>query len=143
MRVPPMIRWTALAILGLLIAAGVSVAASSLASQQIGLASEPLNAGDALAPPPRTQATSHARRPATHHAGVSNQRTTPPVSNQRTTPPITPAPPAAAVPTQPMVSPPTSPRSPSIPRGQTGGDGGGDHSEGDRNAKSGSHGADD
>jgi len=135
MKVPPMIRWAALAILGLLIAAGVSVAASSLASQQIGLASEPLNAGDALAPPPRTQATPHvSHRPATHHTGVSNQSTTPP---------ITPAPPAAAVPIQPMVSPPTSPRSPSIPRGRTGGDGGGDHSEGDRSAKSGRHGADD
>lgn len=43
-------RWFGLALLGILIAAAVSVAASRLASQQIGLASEPISAGDALAP---------------------------------------------------------------------------------------------
>jgi hypothetical protein len=50
MRMPGTIRWAGLALLGVLIAAGVSIAASSLASQQIGLASEPVSAGDALAP---------------------------------------------------------------------------------------------
>ena len=42
--------WFALALVGLLVAAGASLAASRLASQDIGLASEPLTAGDSLAP---------------------------------------------------------------------------------------------
>ncbi len=44
------LKWIGLALLGIVIAAGVAVAASSLASHQIGLASEPISAGDALAP---------------------------------------------------------------------------------------------
>jgi hypothetical protein len=47
----PTIKWVALALVGLLIAAAVAVLGSSLASRQIGLSSEPLRAGDALAPP--------------------------------------------------------------------------------------------
>jgi hypothetical protein len=43
-------RWIGLALAGVLIAAAVAFAASRLASQQIGLASEPVTAGDALAP---------------------------------------------------------------------------------------------
>lgn len=50
MRVSTAFRWTTLALLGILVAAAVSIAASRLASQQIGLASEPISAGDALAP---------------------------------------------------------------------------------------------
>ena len=46
-------RWTLLALLGLAVAAAISVAASHLVSQRIGLASEPLSAGKELAPPPR------------------------------------------------------------------------------------------
>ena len=53
MKVPTAVRWTGLALLGVLVAAAVSVAASRLASQQIGLASEPISAGDALAPSQR------------------------------------------------------------------------------------------
>jgi hypothetical protein len=44
------IKWVGLALVGLLVAAGVAIAASNLASRQIGLASEPISAGDALAP---------------------------------------------------------------------------------------------
>jgi hypothetical protein len=44
------LRWIGLALLGILIAAAISVAASRLASQQIGLDSQPISAGDALAP---------------------------------------------------------------------------------------------
>lgn len=44
------LRWVGLALLGLAVAAAVSVAASRLVSQQIGLASQPISAGDALAP---------------------------------------------------------------------------------------------
>ena len=43
-------RWFALALLGVFVAALVAVLASRLVSQQIGLASEPISAGDALAP---------------------------------------------------------------------------------------------
>jgi len=42
--------WFALAVLGLVIAAGVSLAASSISSQHIGLSSEPLSAGQGLSP---------------------------------------------------------------------------------------------
>ena len=51
----PTIKWVALALVGLLIAAAVAVLGSSLASRQIGLSSEPLRAGDALAPPTISQ----------------------------------------------------------------------------------------
>lgn len=43
-------RWIALALLGLAIAAAVAIAASNLVSRQIGIASESVSAGDALAP---------------------------------------------------------------------------------------------
>jgi hypothetical protein len=49
------VRWILLAVLGLAVALGVAVAGSNLASKQIGLASEPLNAGKALAPPERSK----------------------------------------------------------------------------------------
>ena len=52
-------RWFALALLGVFVAALVAVLASRLVSQQIGLASEPISAGDALAP---RIAPAHRRR---------------------------------------------------------------------------------
>jgi hypothetical protein len=51
------IRWIALALLGLAVAAGVSVAASHLVSQRIGLAAEPVSAGRELAPAHDEQAS--------------------------------------------------------------------------------------
>ncbi len=45
------LRWILLALLGLAVAAGVALAASQLASRQIGIASESVSAGDSLAPP--------------------------------------------------------------------------------------------
>jgi outer membrane biosynthesis protein TonB len=47
---PPVARWVLLALIGLAIAIGVAVAAANLTSQQIGIASESVSAGDALAP---------------------------------------------------------------------------------------------
>lgn len=44
------LKWIGLALLGIAVAAAVAIAASNLASRQIGLASEPISAGDALAP---------------------------------------------------------------------------------------------
>ncbi|MBS1891759.1 MAG: hypothetical protein JST59_10730 [Actinobacteria bacterium] len=51
MKLPTTLRWVALALLGLIIAAAVALGASRLASQQIGIASESVSAGDTLAPP--------------------------------------------------------------------------------------------
>ena len=42
--------WIALALAGLLVAVALSVGVSSLSSQRIGLSSEPLSAGERLAP---------------------------------------------------------------------------------------------
>jgi hypothetical protein len=50
MRSRATIKWAGLALAGLLIAVGVAIAAGNLAGRQIGLASEPISAGDALAP---------------------------------------------------------------------------------------------
>ena len=57
MRRSAVIGWVALAILGLAVAAAVSLAASQLSSQRIGLASEPLTAGNRLAPRTSTATT--------------------------------------------------------------------------------------
>lgn len=43
-------KWVLLALVGLAIAVGVAIAAANLTSQQIGIASESVSAGDALAP---------------------------------------------------------------------------------------------
>ncbi len=43
-------KWTLLALLGLAIAIGIAIAAANLTSRQIGIASESVSAGDALAP---------------------------------------------------------------------------------------------
>ncbi|HEV2726891.1 MAG TPA: hypothetical protein VGV34_01280 [Solirubrobacterales bacterium] len=45
-----MAKWIGLALLGVAISAAVAVAASNLVSRQIGIASESVSAGDALAP---------------------------------------------------------------------------------------------
>ena len=50
MRLPASAKWVALALAGLAIAIGVAVAAANLTSQQIGIASESVSAGDSLAP---------------------------------------------------------------------------------------------
>jgi len=57
MRISASWKWIALALLGLLIAAGVAAAASRLASEQIGIASESVSAGDQLAPAVRQAAS--------------------------------------------------------------------------------------
>jgi hypothetical protein len=49
---PSAVTWALLALLGLLVAIAVGIAASELTSRRIGLSSEPIRAGDALAPPP-------------------------------------------------------------------------------------------
>ena len=84
---------TLLAFAGLLVAVGITMAATELTSQSIGLQSEPIDAGDALAP----AATAAAPR-ATRTASPSPKRTptrTPTATPARTrTPAPTAAPPA-------------------------------------------------
>jgi len=57
--------WIGLALLGILAAAAISITASKLSSQQIGISSEPLSAGRKLAPPvaqARTGTPGHGKR---------------------------------------------------------------------------------
>lgn len=72
MKVPATLKWIGLALLGILVAAAVSLAASHLVSRQIGLASEPISAGEALAP--RTHPTRSERRRARRDDGGTQQR---------------------------------------------------------------------
>jgi hypothetical protein len=51
------IAWIVAAVLGLALAAGITLAASQLSSQHIGLSGEPLSAGDELVPKSRTTPT--------------------------------------------------------------------------------------
>lgn len=112
MRSPTTLKWVGLALLGLLIAASVSIAASRLASQQIGLASEPISAGDALAPV--------ARQPGKHrHRG--GQTTTPPATTT-TAPPPMPT-------TTETVAPEPRPKEPGHSGGGDGEHGGGGHAD--------------
>jgi len=125
--VPGWLRWTLLALLGLAVAAGVSVAASHLVSQRIGLASEPLSAGKELAPPPR-------ERPNDRHA--SDSRTTTPATTTTTTTTTTTGPPGPATTSPPPATAPASPsptgpapRAPAEPAAPS--DGAGEHHPGD------------
>ena len=108
MRLPATAKWIGLALLGLVIAAAVALAASHLASQQIGLASEPISAGDALAP--AAQTSHRGRGPRRHgHQGEAT-----------TTAPTVPEPPTTTVPTAP-----TPPGEGIDDHGSSGSDGGG------------------
>ncbi len=65
MPVRRILLWTVLALAGLLVAVAVTMAATSLTSQRVGLQAEPLDAGEALAPredreTPRATATPDA-----------------------------------------------------------------------------------
>jgi len=63
MRIPATLRWIGLALLGILVAAAVAIAASRLASREIGLASEPISAGRELAPAVPRQPRQGSRAP--------------------------------------------------------------------------------
>jgi hypothetical protein len=116
--VPAALRWTGLALLGIVIAAVVSVAASRLASQQIGLASEPISAGDALAP------AQHQHRAAAAQSHRSKNRSSNgPRNAQHRNPPPNPTT-QPVIPVAPAPSPPVEEVEPS----QASGDG--EHSGG-------------
>ncbi|MGZ4268516.1 MAG: hypothetical protein ACXVFN_02945 [Solirubrobacteraceae bacterium] len=91
--------WIAAAILGLALAAGVTLAASQLSSQRIGLSGEPASAGEELVP----HATS---------APPTTTRTTP----SRTTP----RPPARPAPTRTVTVPVPTPAPAPAPSGDDG-----------------------
>lgn len=99
-----MLAWGALALAGLLIAVGVSYAASRLASPNVGLSSEPIGAGAKLAPakttadrPPKAKAKPKSKRP---------KKKRPPATT--TTPPVQPPPPTTSTPSTPP-RPPVTP----------------------------------
>jgi hypothetical protein len=89
-RAPATLRWLGLALLGILVAAGVAIAASRLASQQIGLASEPISAGDALAPTLRPHGRRPGRRRPHHHVPATTPTVTTPPATTTAPPPPTP-----------------------------------------------------
>jgi hypothetical protein len=89
--VPAAVRWTGLALLGIVIAAAVSVAASRLASQQIGLASEPISAGDALAPAHQKPSPKPARSHGSKGHGKPKHRNPPSSAATQPATPVAPA----------------------------------------------------
>ena len=111
MRAPSWLRWTLLALLGLAVAAGISVAASHLVSQRIGLASEPLSAGKELAPPQPERSNGRHRGPDSRDTSPATTTTTTTIAPPGTTAPsATTAPPVttAPAPPPPSTSPPAS-----------------------------------
>jgi hypothetical protein len=133
--IPAPVAWVALAIAGLVLAAGVSLAASHLSSQHIGLSSEPLDAGQQLVPkttPSRPAAKQHHRR--------KHQSSTTSTPTQITPAPVLPAPvqptptPVQPAPAQPAPQTQTQPH-------QRDDSGGADDSH--SSTGSGSHGGDD
>lgn len=101
MSFPATFKWIGLALLGLAIAAAVAIAASHLTSQQIGLASESITAGDKLAPAARS--TDAGKRPANRsHTGTTPATTTP------ASPPTTTVTPPPTVPPPVTTAPPSS-----------------------------------
>ncbi len=138
MKLPGSVKWIGLALVGLAIAAGVALAASALTSQQIGISSESLSAGDALAP-----------RSGSNQGEATGGGTTGGETTGATKPETTPAEPTT---TEPETAPPTIPVEPQ-PEPQpepedhhSGGDGhggGGGGGDGGGHGGSGGHGGDD
>ena len=116
---PGWLRWTLLALVGLIAAAAISVAASHLVSQRIGLASEPLSAGRELAPPPRGEARRPNDRRSRSTVAPSTTTATTTATTTSTPPPVSTTP---STTTTPYPSGPTTPSAPASPSG-----GGGEH----------------
>jgi hypothetical protein len=98
LRLSPTLKWIGLALLGLLVAVAVAIAASNLASRQIGLSSESISAGEALAPAAKPDGG--GRSPS---SGPGHNR------GHDATTPTTASPPPEAPPTTTTVEPPTEP----------------------------------
>ena len=88
-------RWVLLAIVGLAVAVAVGIVASKVTSQRIGLASEPLKAGEALAPesanhgPGGSNGADHGGDHGSTTATTTTGSTTPTGSTAPSTPPPT------------------------------------------------------
>lgn len=79
-------KWVALALVGLAIAIGVAIAAANLTSQQIGIASESVSAGDTLAPSLRAPEEREEGKHGGHEKLVPGEETSPTVPAEPTTP---------------------------------------------------------
>jgi hypothetical protein len=125
---PGTMKWVGLAVIGLVITIAVALAASALISQQIGITSEPISAGDALAPQPGGQQTG---------SGGQQGETTKPApepapteaSPEASPPEISPEP--APAPEAPPASEPQGEHSGGESRDGGGSGGGGGHGGGD------------
>jgi hypothetical protein len=73
-----MAGWVLVALAGLAIAVVLSVAASNLSTQPIGLSNEPLRAGDRLAPPPVKTTETVKKRAVKRRRPARTQTTTAP-----------------------------------------------------------------
>lgn len=72
-----LVGWILLALAGLALAVALSVTASNLSTQSIGLSEEPLRAGDRLAPPSATRATTAAKKQPRRRPAQVKQQTAP------------------------------------------------------------------
>ena len=85
--IPASLRWPLLALVGLLVACAIAFAATQMVSQKIGISSEPLSAGGALAP----------RSAAPKKAPVARTTTLAPAGTTTSAPgPVTPSAPSDA-----------------------------------------------
>ena len=83
MTVRTMITWIVAAVLGLALAAGITLAASQLSSQRVGLSGEPLSAGDRLVPRAQSHPTPpRLKQPRPSHPSQSAQPSQPSQSSQ-------------------------------------------------------------
>lgn len=105
MNLPPTFKWIGLALLGLAIAVGVAFASSNLVSRQIGISSESIRAGDALAP---VVGTGKGQRPSHERKG-----SLPATDEETTTTPSAGSEPPASHPAGPAEEPTPGERPPS------------------------------
>jgi hypothetical protein len=81
-------RWIVLAVAGLAVAVAVGIAAAQLTSERIGLASEPMKSGEALAPKPAQQGGGNGEDGSGHgsdHETTSTSTTHPPAPTTTST----------------------------------------------------------
>jgi hypothetical protein len=82
---PDTAKWVLLALVGLAIAIGVAIAAANLTSQQIGIASESVSAGDALAPKLKVPGEGKPGAQGGDHHGPAEETTAVPTEPPTTT----------------------------------------------------------
>lgn len=107
--------WSITAVLGIVCAAAIAWAASQLAGQHIGLASDPLSVARGLAPSDREPATPSgpARRPPDYHVRKARVTRSRPSNTATASPAVTLLVPAVTAATQPAAQPAvTTPGSP-------------------------------